>query len=392
MLNFRLTSILICISLMSACSSSPPLYKVDKPTSNKMYKDNEFNLDIDVEQEEDIYAVTPEMVDMLNSYVGKEKNYGKQARRLVEMIFDTNYIGLAYQNNATLTASETYHSKTANCLSLTVMAYALAKEFGISVRFQDVSVPEYWERNGEYNFLTGHVNLRITEPKGNAHKIMVRTHETVIDFDTQISRQSFPSRIVSKNTVTAMFYTNKGAQAIVDEDYDLAYRYLKEATLRDPKFSPAWGNLGVLYRFKGLEEYALRSYEKAIYLNPKNLTAVNNLALLKFKLGDYMQANKLRAGIHRLRRTNPYYQALLASEAFYAGDYHLAVGRYKRAIKLNDKVHEFHFGLAKSLHYAGQYQAAELAMKKAIKLSPYPDTDEKYVAKLTKMRYLSQSN
>ena len=392
MYTFRSLIVICSLAFISACESTPSLYQATKPDQKKLYKDSAFNTDIEIESEQEIYAVTPEMMTMLERYVGNENDYKKQARRLVEMIFDTNYIGLAYRNNATLTAAETYRSKTANCLSLTVMAYALAKESGISVRFQDVAVPEYWERNGEYNFLTGHVNLRITESKSNSQRVVLKSHDTVVDFDPQISRQTFPSRIVSKNTVTAMFYTNKGAHALVEEDYNLAYRYLKEATLYDPDFSPAWGNLGVLYKFKGLDEHALFAYEKAIFLDRENLTAVNNLALLKFKLGDIQQANKLRAGLHRIRRSNPYYQALLASEAFYAGEYELAATRYRRAIKLDKKRHEFHFGLAKSLHYAGQYQAAELAMKKAIKLSPYPDTDEKYVAKLAKMRYLSLSN
>lgn len=382
---------ILVLLLISGCGSTPSLYKANNQTSGSIYADDFFDDSIEIEQPSEIYEVTPEMVSLVDRYIAREKNYHDKARRLVEMIFDHNFIGLAYQNTATLTAIETFENKTANCLSLTIMAYALANKSGIDIRFQDVKVPEYWERNGDYNFLTGHVNLVITPRKNSTTAIVMSTRESTIDFDAQIARQDFPSKTVLKKTVTAMFYTNKGAQAIVDKNYDVAYTYLKAATMSDSNFSPAWGNLGVLYRLNGLEDSALKAYDKAIYLDDSNLTAINNLALLKFRLGNIPEANKLRAGLHRIRRSNPYYQALLASEAFHAGDYELAAGRYKRAIKINDKIHEFHFGLAKSLHYAGETRAAEIAMKKAIKLSPFPDTDEKYTAKLSKMRFLNQN-
>ncbi len=60
-----------------------------------------------------------------------------------------------------MTAAQAYHSKSANCMSLTIMAYAMATHAGMNVAFQEVDIPEYWVRNGKYSLLTGHVNLLV---------------------------------------------------------------------------------------------------------------------------------------------------------------------------------------------------------------------------------------
>jgi hypothetical protein len=122
---------------------------------------------------------------------------------LLDHIFPQDNIALSYKSNANVTAREAFHSATANCMSLIIMAYALAKQAGLAVDFQQVEIPEYRVKNGQCNLLTGHTNL------------LIKT---------------------------------KGGQALVDHQYIIAYQYLKAATQADKLFSSAWGNLAVLYK------------------------------------------------------------------------------------------------------------------------------------------------
>ena len=171
-----------------------------------------------------------------------ERTKHNKAMKLIRHIFSDNNVGLAYQSNANLTASETYQSKTANCMSLTIMAYAMAKASGLDVVFQDVQVPEYWVRNGQYNLLTGHVNLLIPGVKSRDPNVSVVWGGADIELILILSlkRKRFPKKKVSINTVAAMFYNNKGAQALVESDYDTAYRYFAQAVKTAPNFAAGW--------------------------------------------------------------------------------------------------------------------------------------------------------
>ena len=348
---------------------------------NDVYFKNSNN--VNIETKEEIFALTPHMKDMVKVNISSERTKQKKAMKLVRHIFNQTDIGLAYQSNANLTASQTYESKTANCMSLTIMAYALAKEAGLEVKFQDINVPEYWVRNGQYNMLTGHVNLVVEGVKSPNASVVWGGSNIVIDFDPFIRKKNFPKTKVDLDTVVAMFYNNKGAQALVDEEYNQAYRYFTAAISAAPKYAATWGNLAVLYRFTEQLELAEKTYRYAVSLDPDSLNTLTNLSLLLEKQGKFDESKRIDSAIIKHRIRNPYYHALLADEAYYAGKLESAVKHYRRAIKLNDEIHEFYYGLAKVFASMGRVDSAKLAMKKAINVNKTPDIEQTYLAKLS---------
>lgn len=88
-------------------------------------------------------------------------------------------------------AQDAYNQKTANCISLTILAYSLAELAGLDAEFQDVRVPEYWVRNGDYNMLSGHVNLQIKRPKQVSSLLLFDSKGIEVDFDPFIQKQNF---------------------------------------------------------------------------------------------------------------------------------------------------------------------------------------------------------
>jgi len=337
---------------------------------------------VDIETPEEIFAIDDEMRQMIADEVASEKNFKKRAVKLLRQIFKKDNLGLAYQSGANVIATDAYHKNVANCLSLTIMAYALAREAQLNVTFQEVLVPEYWVRHGEHNMLTGHVNLRLSGDKRPSESIIFGTKDIEVDFDPFVLKKSFPKKAIMKNTVLAMFYNNKGAQAMVDSDYITAYAYLKSATEAAPAFSTGWGNLGLLYRFNEQTELAKQAYRHAISLSKRNFTAMSNLSLLLDAEGKHEEAQEIQKDIARKRDKNPYYHALLADEAFHDGDIDLAVRLYKKAIRLDGRAHEFYFGLAKAYYQQDNLDSAKRAMKKAIALNRVPKTEHEYLSKL----------
>lgn len=367
-----------------SCQSTSFYNRQQVEVNTNLYLDSSFKnyQQYNLETANEVFALDDEMKLLVSEKLLTIRDNKKRAQRLLKHIFSKDNIDLAYKSSANLTASQAFHSQTANCMSLTIMAFALANEAGLDVKFQDVKVPEYWVRNGEYNMLTGHVNLVLTEPR-TPNKMIVYGKELLqIDFDPAIYKKSFPKRVIDKRTVLAMFYNNKGAEALVNKNYSLAYAYFKEATLTDPGFSPGWGNLGILYKLTNNLDLAIKSYDYAVFLDKDNLTALSNLAFLFRSQGEKDKAKKIEADIFAKRSLNPYYHALLADEAFYRGDNHLALKYYRKAIRMDSKVHEFYFGIAK-VHFAlNDNKSAERAMKRALAYNKGSAIESQYVAKL----------
>lgn len=376
-------AVLVCF--LAACQTLPVVYQ-----PQQQFKQQQLIIDdyfpqagqAVIESVDDIFALTPETTKLLRRTIKPHQSFNQQVEELIAFIFEEQQVGLAYRNSANLTAQQAFRNREANCISLTIMAYAFAQELDIKAIFQDVDVPEYWVQQGRFSMLTGHVNLLLTDEVDSANHYVVYPKTMVVDFDPYIRKKHFPSRKITKNKLVAMFYNNKAAQAMVNKEYSLAYDYLKAALTLIPEYSPAWGNLGILYRFIGQEKLAIKVYEHAINLDLQNYTVLTNLAMLLRQHERSQEADNIEWKLHQLRSQNPYYHQFIANEAMIKGHYSKAKDAFKQAIKLDSKQHEFYFGLAKVYYLLNDYERSARALKKAIKLNKYPDIEAQYIAKL----------
>ncbi len=390
----KLCSFLLCLPLLLACQSNQNLH-VSQVTSQKhLYLDNQYlSLKaINIETEHEIFQLDDDMRAMVKDKLINNYPAHQKARILLEHLFNEENIALSYDGNANVTAKQAYHSKIANCMSLTILAYALADEAGMNISFQEVDVPEYWVRNGQYSLLTGHVNLLVEESDEVDKRVVWGKRKIRIDFDPFVAKKSFRSHTIEKHTLLAMFYNNKGAEEMLNNNYPRAYQYLKKATITDNQFSSAWGNLGVLYKLSGHYDMAESAYSYAISLKRDNLTSLGNLALLLNKQGRYSEAKPIEEFIHKARVKNPYYHALLGNEALFNQSYQQAIQHYKKAIRLDDEQHEFYFGLAKAYYKQDKLALSKRAMKKAVALTKTKDTKKQYIAKLNFLKYQEKIN
>lgn len=377
------TILFIFLPFLLACQSNNAI-TTSTVDVNTLYLDKAFiePASFTIESEQEIFMLNDEMLALVQKNLVNNTNTQKKAAKLLKLIFSQENISLSYASHANLTARETFYSHKANCLSLTIMAYALANAAGMQVDFQQVEVPEYWVRNGQYSVLTGHVNLMITGKKVPNNTVIYGTNNYEVDFDPYITKQRFPKKVIGKNTVLAMFYNNKGGQALVDNDFDSAYQYFKAATNEDKYFSPAWGNLAILYRITNNLDLAERTYRYAAEIDSNNLTALSNLAMLLRNQNNIEEADILDEKLLAKRKANPYYYAVLADEAYYRKDYLRALQYYKKAIKLNNNIHEIYFGIARVYYQMNRLSEAKKSLKRALALNKSESTEHQYIAKL----------
>ncbi len=344
-----------------------------------------------VESEQQIFQLDHSLKQQLSAYVQTRKSADEIAYSVLSFLLTNGDNSLSYQSTSTQTASQSYQNLNANCLSLSILAYSLAEHLGLKARFQKVHIPEYWALNQGFNLLTGHINLAIDNKTKLKDSSLVyqRNQRLIIDFDPNSRQARFATSSLSKKRVTAMFYNNKGSEALVNKQFDLAYSYFKAAINTDSSFSASWGNLGVLFKQLGDLKQAEQMYRYAIALNADNNTAQGNLALL-YKLTDRVaEGDKLLAELDRKRQTNPYYHISLGNSDYVSGDYTNAISHYKKANAMSPTLHESHFGLARSYFELNNITKAEFHLRKARKKADFVHEIQRYDNKLIALKSLT---
>lgn len=388
----QLTSLIqnILISLFvlifsSACKS----IIAPTPLSEQLLYDQAFPgfLEIDIESEQQIFHLDIAAKAFVADILEPTGNKTDQMEALIKAIFDRSELNLLYQGNANTNANNTFHSQKANCLSMSIMTYALATEAGFDVDFQVIMIPEYWTRRSGFSLLNGHINIKMLAPKQpNVFEFQRRSYQ--VDFDPQPSRFRFPKKVVSKQAVLSMFYNNKGADAVLRKDYVSAYAYFRQALVIQPNFYSAWINLGIVYRLSQYFPQAEKAYQHALIIMPDSLTALENLAYLYTFTGRNIEAQKILETIENQRNNNPYYHVNLGEKEMEQKHWNQALTHFRRALALDKGKHEVYFGLARVYYEIGELHQSERYLKQAKNKAQNKHDEDRYQAKLEFLSHL----
>ena len=382
--------VVLMLSSLSACQSTQ---STSLPVPEELLMTSQFGTSTtEIETPEQIFALPDTTKRDLNRIVTNTQSIEGRTKAALRLIFSYAQDGLLYDNTATKTASETIASGKANCLSLSILAYSMAKELGMNATFQDIQIPEYWTSAFRQTWLNGHINLRLKHQKTpqKSSGIILLGKDLVVDFDPYSLKHQFEEKSVAPATVVAMFYNNKAAVAFANEQYANAYEYYKAAAQADPAFSVTWSNLGVLFRVNGMHELAETSYKYSLALEPDVTNTLANLAVLYRQTGNMVDAEALEKRVLAKRNDNPYYFLMLGNEAYRNADYTGAKKYYENAISLDTKNHEAYFGLARSYYALDDTVSAVRYMKKAKRNAPSDDEQQLYEHKLSVLNQVAR--
>ena len=376
----RLFSVLmlVLITVQGCATPTEQLVKRDRPLYDELFPTYAH---FALESEEEVFALSEEAKHFVARHVQQTVSPHERMRALLDGIFSMSGKHLSYANDANYTASQTFERGTANCLSLSIMAYAMADYAGFTPQFYWVDIPEYWTRRDGFSLLNGHINLSINIVDG-LDMITLGSSSVLVDFDPQEVRRHFPRKAIPRAWALAMYYNNRGADMLLANAYTRAYAYFRRAVAVQPTFTQAWVNLGVLYRMQGHYQQALSSYEYALQQQPENLTIYENMAVLYRTLGDNERATELAAFADRKRQSNPFYHFILGEEAFERGEYALAHIHYLRAMRLDTNHHEILFGLSKALLAMGDIDTAAMYLERARSKASSAQDKQRYQGKL----------
>lgn len=285
---------------------------------------------------------------------------GVRGTLLAEWLMSPDDHNMIYDIEANLRPYEVFEQRRGNCLSFTLLMLQLSKELGLTLRVNQVDLPDMWGQSENQDLIYyRHVNA--------VQKTNRFTH--IYDLAIQDYRSGFPQRTLTEQQGAALLYSNKGLQYLQKRKINEAFHYLKLAVSLHPKSSDMWINLGSAYKKSGQYSMAENSYLKAFELDHSNSLAASNLDRLYRLIDQPNKAAKFTKLANMARLKNPYIRFANAQSAFTDKRYRKASKEIKRAIALHNKDPQF-FELSSRIKQSQKkYIAALKDLEKARKLS-----------------------
>ena len=308
------------------------------------------------------FALNDEMAAWVHEAVGAAER-DKRLDRLIEAVTETSMLGVEYEAGRTGSAVEVFETRTANCLAFTQMFVGMARELDLAAYFVEVSHVENFEREGDLVVISDHVAVGF----GPRHAMRL------IDFGLREDERGFRVSPISDLTATALYYSNRGAEALRAERLDEAVAWLEDAVRIDPELASAWANLGVAQRRSGRTGQAERSYRQALVVDPGLSSALVNLAVLLRLNGRTEEADDLLLMADVKRNRNPFTYIALGDLSLRYGRLDEAERFYSRARRLGPDEAAPAAALGEVLLRRGARKAAEKLLRRAQRLEPDGD-------------------
>jgi tetratricopeptide (TPR) repeat protein len=324
-------------------------------------------------QGSEVLALSDEMRAFLKRNVNPGGTDVFKLQQLTDAIMGTTHIHLEYDEN-TRTASETFRLQKGNCLSFTTMFVTLARGAGLKADFQEVDIPPDWTTRRDVFVLNKHVNIIVDVGAAGTR---------AVDFNVGDFKTTYDVETMSDRRAIAHFFNNMGVERMQSGEIVDAVAFFRRAILEtEGGFSPAWTNLGTLYRKSGQLDYAEAAYLQALESDKEDVVAMSNLVSLYEANGDREKSEVYRKRVDKHRMLNPHLRFSLARGAFSSGDYDAAIDHLKYTIRKVKDESEYFFLLGVCYLMKGDEQKARRWVAKAEKVAETDAQSQRYSKKI----------
>ncbi len=152
--------------------------------------------------------------------------------------------------------------------------------------------------------------------------------------------------------------------------YDQAENLAKTITLKYPDYQLSWKILGAILVQTGRLQESLAAHHRAVEISPKDIQALNNLAVILQKLGRLEEAE---ASLRKAIAISPGYSETynnLGNTLQELGRLEEAKVSYNQALAIKPGYAIFLYNLGNALHKLGMLEEAETNFKKVISIKP----------------------
>lgn len=368
--------------LLSACASPPPL---SATRVQALFHDALFLTPSEAISADEVFALNAEMREFIAVDIAEQLHKKGLQQGLFDALYSEGKLKIDYDATHTKNAAQAFSARAGNCMSLVLMTAAFAKEIGLDVQFQSVTINPYWSRNGTLLFSAGHVNVILLEKHTSKTFLSGVRQKFTVDFLPPEDMRHLATEVIGEKTVIAMFMNNRAAESLAQGQLDNAYGWIRAAINHDPSFLNSFNTLGAIYRAHGNLQQAQESFIFAVEQNSKDTSAMLNLSHTYRAQGRIEEADVLMQKVEKNRPHQAYYFFNLGQQAMKDGDFTLAKNLFSKEISTAPENPEFNFWLASALYKLGELEPAQRVMSNAIKYSASHKDKDIYTSKLNKI-------
>lgn len=327
-----------------------------------------------------IFALTQEQENhFFEKYHSKEYTALTPNKRVAEYL-KSHLVNFSFHSD-TLIATNSLAKDLGNCLSLAILTKSLTNLADVEIGYQLVETPPVYQKENGLLLSSQHVRTVLYSPTDSPEGSIgyFFRGKTFIDY--------FPSagtrflRKVEENEFYSMFYRNKSVEAMIANNLNLAYSYLKKSLALKQDDAQAINIMAVLHEKINRFDYAEKLYLYGLKYGNEKFELLNNYHSLLIKLNRHDEANEIAYNLESYVDPNPFKWVSLADKAYHAKNYRAAISYYKKAAKMADYLHQPYAGIARSYYMIGNIQLAQVAMKKALANSHKKQTISLYQTK-----------
>ena len=283
--------------------------------------------------------LTAEAKAELNARIHRGWGERRKLRELRDFLFSKDEMHLRYEADTTKTAMQVWQTRSGNCLSLTNLFIASARYLGMDSHYETVEVKPSWDRRG---------NLMVRYEHIVATGQLLDGVQYSVDFMPDFVVGDRRARVISDRKALALYYNNLGAESLIAGKKKRAIGELAEAIQTDGSLSDAWNNMGAALNHSGEKTLAEFSFQRAVYLDMGNYSALANLAEFYQAEGREREARYFLDRINVYRKRNPWYRYFVANNLYEKGQYRKAISMLDGAVSLKRDEPDFYVALAKS--------------------------------------------
>ncbi|MBV8664986.1 MAG: hypothetical protein JO269_00755 [Burkholderiaceae bacterium] len=367
--------------LLAACSTAP--LKESQPQS--LFDDALFSAPTEQIDPGRIFTVSDEMRHYLDDEIAHKIYPDGKIFALINGLYHDSHLKFSYDATKTLDAADTFHAQAGNCLSLTIMTAAYAKQMHLPVQFHSVLNGEIWDRNQNIDFLIGHVNLTVGAG-GHAHAAAPESEAArIIDFVAGENLHNEWMEDIGEDVIVAMYLNNRAAEALTHGDLNNAYWWVRAAIQEAPTYMGAYNTLGVVYMRHQNPAQAELVLQRVLNHEPDNVLALSNQVQVLKTLGRGEEAQVLNRHLRELQPYPPFYFFNRGLTAMHDGDFQAARNEFTKEVNRASYNHQFHFWLALANYYLGNLSETRRQLSIAMENSPNSQQHDLYAAKLAGM-------
>lgn len=348
---------LVAAGLLAGCATQP--VAVITPQSPWLDQAFQYNPSLVPVNEDELFALDPDLLVELRSVKMQKAPSEERINFIVHTLVENKSTPFLYVAGKSTVAAQTWRNRKGDCLSLTVLAFAMAKELKLPVTMQEVDGTVMFDRRGAIDYRVGHVNVYVNRHVSDETTLATSLNRgVVIDFEPTFGAAR-PGYSLSRQAILARYYNNMGAEYLSQGDSVRAYAYFKAAMEQDREFSAAASNMAWLYWHSGYAQAAeaLLTHIATTAAHPD--TAIRGLHRLLVVQGREAEAVKYQALLEARIQNEPYYWIDKGFDQLQAGNYRRAIESLEKAQTLTTGFSEVHRYLAVAYLHEGKADKAQ---------------------------------